>query len=181
MDTDTKELTFQQRSVVATLKDNAAYIDGCIDTIERKAHQNFATVNIIAAIVGVVNLTSVASPAIRSAVAENPISILIYSPTALIVVAYFLALRTQNQAGQMARRMSHPIDATEESVKWWEDCSVKEYYDQTVKHYIKAYKHNNCLNERKAEKNKCIEDCLRWSVRLAFGQLGLCIIAACTL
>ena len=152
MDTGAKELTFQQRSVVTTLKDNAAYIDGCIDTIEQKAHQNFTTINIIAAIVGVVNLTSIASPEIRRALAENPISLFIYTPTALIIVAYFLALHAQSEAGQMARRMSHPIDATEESVKWWEACPVNEYYDETVKHYIKAYKHNNCLNEDKAKK-----------------------------
>lgn len=62
MTTNENGLTYQQTNALATLKDHAAFINGAVDSIESKAHQNFTVIYIVLAVAGAANLCSFGSP-----------------------------------------------------------------------------------------------------------------------
>lgn len=176
------ELTFQQRNVIATLKDHATFIDGAIDTIERKAHHNFTVINIVVAVAGAVNLCSLASPEIPRAIKDNGLYLATYLPTAYLLFTYLRTAFLSVDAMAVEERGSHPILVTEEEVARWQDeYSVEEYYKWTVDAYIQIYQENKCISLSKAKSIVASHEYIRNAIVTVIVQAVFCAVALYTL
>ena len=171
------ELTFQQRNVVATLKDHATFIDGAIDTIEQKAHHNFTVINIIIAVAGAVNLCSLTSPAIPRAIQQNVFYALTFLPTVYLVYAYLRTAFLSVDAMTVEERGSHPILVTPEEVKRWEGYCVADYYKWTVDAYIDIYRENHSISRSKAKSVVSSHKYIRNAIVAMIAQTVFCGIA----
>lgn len=175
MDKKLTGLTFQQKTVLATLQKHTQFIDEAIITIENKAQQNFTIVNIVAAIAGAVNISSLSPSEIAQAIQSNPYFLLIYSPSILLAISYCATVFFSMQAMSLAVHGSHPILVTEEEVMRWEKYPISAFYKWTKLAYIEIYKENKCVSEKKAKSVHYSRRCISVAVSALFIQAVFCV------
>lgn len=155
MDTNSTEFSFQQNSIIATLKDHAQFIDAAIVTIEGKAQQNFTTINIVAIIAGAVNFGSLSPSQVAAAIDQNSQLLVIYAPTLLLLLAYVATVLLSVKAMSISALGTHPILVVEEEVERWENYTVSEYYKWMKKHILTYIKKTNV--SRSARPISCVD------------------------
>lgn len=164
------ELSFQQRNVLATLKDHAADIEGAIRSIESRAQHNFTVISIVLGVAAAVNLAPVTSPDMLAAIKGNGLYLATYLPSVYLLGAYCRTAYLSLHAMSVTKRGLLPILVTKEEIRRWERFTVNAYYRHTINAYIDIYQENKDIVASKAKSIKSAHEYIRNAVLAVAAQ-----------
>lgn len=123
------------QSTIELLKAHVQSQDDAIKTLENKAQQNLGLINIIVAIVAILNLGLDKEDQVQHIIDQRPMFILILGLYVIIAILSIFALRPREHA-------THPMKPTWCKTQEWLEYEPEKYYDKVIAEYTDIYKHN---------------------------------------